>query len=102
MARFDVYRTKSKRTPLVVDVQAEILSDLASRVVIPLSPVIAVGALEISRLSPNLVILDETYVLMTTDLAAVARRQLGPVLQNIETEYGDIVSNALDFLLYGF
>ncbi|MEM9990051.1 MAG: CcdB family protein, partial [Pseudomonadota bacterium] len=38
MARFDVYQYDSAFAPLVVDVQADLLNDLSTRVIIPLIP----------------------------------------------------------------
>ena len=38
MARFDIYKYASKATPLVLDVQADLLSGLNTCVVIPLVP----------------------------------------------------------------
>ena len=38
MARFDIYEYAGKSVPLVVDVQADLLSDLNTCVVVPLIP----------------------------------------------------------------
>lgn len=102
MARFDVYRFTSETVPLVVDVQAGILDDLASRVVIPLCPVKYAKGEMLSRLKPVLEIDGEEYVLMTTDIAAIPRTRLGERITNIEQACGDDISAAIDFLLIGF
>ena len=102
MARFDVFRFSSKAAPLVVDVQSNILSDLASRVVIPLAPVAKASKEELPRLKPRLRIAGKDYVLMTTDIAALPTTRLGDFVGNIEDEHRDAISNALDFLFVGF
>ena len=102
MARFDVYRFASKSAPLVLDVQAELLEGLATRVVIPLSPASVSRKEALPRLKPVLEIGGVGYVLMTTDLAALPVNRLGAFVANIETDYRKEVTDALDFLLLGF
>lgn len=102
MARFDVYRFSSSTAPLVVDVQANVLEDLKSCAVIPLIPASLVEPEELPRLKPKLRIDGEAYILMTTDIAALPRKQLGAYVTNLEGEYQYVISNALDFLLTGF
>lgn len=102
MARFDVYRFASKAAPLVVDVQSELLNDLASRLVIPLCPLEQARAEAIDRLMPTVTVNGADYVLMTTDLAAIPRARLGERVANLDTAYRDAITNALDFLFTGF
>lgn len=102
MARFDVYQFDSLSAPLVVDVQAEVLEDLASRVVVPLVPLSKAGNESLPRLKPNIVVDGKDYILMTTDLAALPRSRFGPQVANIDATHRDDITNALDFLLYGF
>lgn len=102
MARFDVRRFGNAGITLVVEVQADVLEDLATRVVIPLLPagMAAKGAL--TRLNPRIHVAGEDYVLMTTDIAALPARRLGSVVENIEAVHRDDITDALDFLLFGF
>jgi toxin CcdB len=102
MARFDVYRFAAKAAPLVVDVQADLLEDLASRVVVPLVPVRNAGREALPQLKPRIVVEGKDYILMTTDIAALPRARLGPRIGNIEAEHRDDIVNALDFLFVGF
>ena len=102
MARFDVYRFAAKAAPLVVDVQADVLEDLASRVVVPLVPVRTASKEALPRLKPHIVVEGKSYILMTTDIAALPRTHLGPRVGNIEAEHRDDIINALDFLFVGF
>ena len=74
MARFDVYRFRSRATPLVVDVQADVLSDLASRVVVPLVTIDQAEKEVLARLKPAIRIAGNDYILMTTDLRRLRSR----------------------------
>jgi len=102
MARFDVYRFRSRATPLVVDVQADVLSDLASRVVVPLVTIDQAEKEVLARLKPAIRIAGNDYILMTTDLAALTVARLGPHVAKLEGSDRDAVTNALDFLFFGF
>jgi toxin CcdB len=102
MARFDVYRFGSKTAPLLLDVQSDILGDLNSRVVIPLVPVTRAASEELPRLKPRIAVGGKSYILMTTDLAALPKSRLGAWVTNIEGASRDDISNALDFLFFGF
>lgn len=102
MARFDVYRFDSSTAPLVVDVQSELLDDLASRVVVPLVPVRKATKEVLPRLKPMIVVDGQDYILMTTDLAALPHARLGSRVANIGTAHRDDITNALDFLFFGF
>lgn len=102
MARFDVFRFNSRSAPLVVDCQADLLSALATRVVVPLSPVDRAGQEALPRLKPVLEIEGARYVLMTTDISALPVKSLGPCVANLESDYRKEITDALDFLLLGF
>ena len=102
MARFDVFRFGSRSAPLVVDVQADVLSGFGSRVVIPLAPASKSGKEEMPRLKLKISLDGKDYILMATDISAVPVSSLGPHVTNIEGAYRDQVSMALDFLFYGF
>ena len=105
MAQFAVYRNKSARTkatyPFLVDVQSDLLEDLQTRVVIPLSKAAALMKKPVSQLMPILSFDGETYVLMTPELAGVARTDLGPAAGTL-AERREMILAAMDFLLTGF
>jgi toxin CcdB len=102
VARFDVYRYANKAAPLLVDVQADLLSDLASRVVVPLALAGKAGKEELPRLKPKIDIDGKAYILMTTDIGVVPVASLGKLAGNIENEHRYIITAALDFLFQGF
>ncbi len=102
MARFDVYRFASKAAPMVVDVQADLLGELASRVVVPLVPEKTAKHETLPRLKPLIRVGGTDYILMTTDIGVLPTRQLGARVENIESEHRDDITAALDFLFQGF
>jgi toxin CcdB len=105
MAQFIVYRNKNARTktifPLLVDVQSDLLEDLQTRVVIPLSKAAALTKKPMSVLMPTLPFDGDAYVLTTPELAGVARADLGPPAGSL-AERRDTILAAMDFLLTGF
>jgi toxin CcdB len=105
MPQFTVYRNKSARSktlfPLLVDVQSDLLEDLQTRVVIPLSKTASLTKNALSHLMPVLKFEGEAYVLMTPELAAMAQSDLGAATGNLAGQR-DVILAALDFLLTGF
>lgn len=102
MARFDVYTVRGRSGAMMVDVQANILNNLASHVVIPLVPATPGDAEAADRLKPVLSIAGVSYTLLTTDLAARSTQSLGVAVANIEAAHRDEIVAALDFLFQGF
>ena len=103
MAQFDVYQHKQgKNTLLLVDVQSHLLSDLETRIVIPLIPLSQAKAERATRLKPVLNLSGQDYVLLTTDMSAQLKSNCGELLFNIEHPHRDTIINAIDFLILGF
>ena len=100
MARFDVYKY-SAAVPFVVDVQADLLSDLKTRVVIPLLPHTQAKKEVLPRLKPVIKIHGKNYVLMTTDIGTLKISDLGTPSENIQ-EQRQTITEAIDFLMAGF
>lgn len=98
MARMDVYRIAGSGL-LVVDCQADLLSDLNTRVVVPLLPVDKAPK-PARNLNPVFEIEGDSHVLMAQHLSAVERRELGARVGSLAAHEREIV-NALDFLLTG-
>ena len=105
MAQFTVYRNKSARSkalcPFLLDVQSDLLEDLETRVVIPLSKAPALTKRPLSQLTPVLQFEGESYVLMTPQLAGIARSELGAATGSLAERRAEILG-AMDFLLTGF
>lgn len=105
MARFDVYANPSKHagsTPYLLDVQCDLLSDLDSRMVIPLRKLAHFPKVNLpTRLTPIITILGEAYLLETPKMAAVPQRILKAPIASI-ADSADQVTGALDFLFQGY
>lgn len=103
MAQFDVYRNVDRKTaatiPYLLNVQADLLEPLVTRVVVPL-----VLASEMSKpakgLNPKFEIEGSTVVMSTAELAGVTVRALGERVTSLKRRRQEIVS-ALDLLLTG-
>lgn len=106
MAQFDVYRNSGKYAkivPFVVDVQSDILSNLDSRVVIPLQSADFIkneNIQIISRLNPIFSVCDSDVILATQQMAAVHIRELGNKIDSLASKRLEIIS-ALDVLTSG-
>lgn len=100
MARLDVYPMPGRRTGgYVVDVQADLLSDLATRVVAPLVPRDS-APLPIRDLNPVFDILGQPHVMLTQAMAAVPVRELRAPVASLAGAH-DAVLRALDVLMVG-
>jgi toxin CcdB len=101
MARFDVYPSPAKGSVgYVLDVQANLLRDLDTRVVVPLLP--AERAPKPARgLNPAFEINGQTHLMLTQFVAAVPAKELKRSMLSLDTRSDDI-TRALDLLLVGF
>ena len=102
MARFDVHRVEGWGAPLVIDVQANLLGELSSRVVVPLVPLADLGRQPMARLEPVLTIGAIDYLFSATELSVQLASRLGAPVGNVESLYRDEIVTALDFLFQGF
>lgn len=104
MAQFDVHTNPNPETnlaiPYLLDVQADLLNNLATRVVIPLYSVPAMGKAA-KHLNPRFSILQTTVILSTAELAGVTVNSLGDKVCSLKEHRNEIIS-ALDFLITGF
>ena len=86
--------------PYLLDVQADLLDDLATRVVVPLIAASAMGK-AIDHLNPQFQIGDETVIMSTAELAGVPMRAIGEKVGSLKDQRDEIIA-ALDFLFIGF
>ncbi len=101
MAQFDLLRhTRSKRYPLLLDVQADLLRDLATRVVAPLTPVKRLGGKPISRLNPVVAVGGKQYAILFQELAALPVTAIGEPVGSLRSRRDELTS-ALDLLFTG-
>lgn len=102
MARFDLYQTRSTRIPYLLDVQADLLDELASRVVIPVLPQDPDGTAHIAHLNPVIQISGIAHLLMTQEITTVPQQMLTNTVDNLEAEHRDTITAALHFLFQGY
>lgn len=104
MAQFTVHKNKNAKTrkqyPYLVDIQANLLEDLQTRVVIPLTKANTLHKKPLKNLTPVVFIEDEPYLLLTPQLAGIVRSDLGPAVTDINHYRTEIIA-ALDFLISG-
>lgn len=104
MAQLVVYRNGNpatrQATPLLLEVQHDLLASLATTVVVPLRPVAAMKGALLRTLTPVLEVDGREYVLVTPELAGVPRKALGTAVTSIEAQRGAVMA-ALDLLITG-
>ncbi len=99
MARFEVYANPGG-AGYVLDVQADVLSELITRIVVPLLP-LAQAPVPADRLNPVFNIAEEQHVMVTQFMAAVPRALLRSPVTSLKGQDNEIMA-ALDMLLVGF
>ncbi|WP_428375343.1 CcdB family protein [Lichenicoccus sp.] len=100
MARLDIHPMPGGGAGYVVNVQADLLTHLSTRVVVPLLPE-ATSSSPISELNPVFEIEGGRYVLVTQALAAIPGSELKRSIGSLDAEH-DSVTRSLDLLLVGF
>lgn len=98
MARFDVHPNPDGFGYLL-DCQADILSWLSTRFVVPLVP--PEEAPRVAHLNPAFLIDDREYVMATQLAGAIPARALDDPVVSLADQHGTIM-NALDMLLTGY
>lgn len=103
MSNFLIYRNISKNSkeyPYLIDVQSSILSDLNSRLVIP---VIKKELLKekIKILNPEITINNKAWIVLTQQMSSISLSILGEEIEDVEMDRSTILS-AIDFLITGF
>ena len=100
MAQFDVYKNpRGGAYPLLLDIQADILGALATRVVVPLIAVKKYGK-PITRLHPTARIGGVEYLLKFHDLVAIPATAHGERVQSLADRRSELVA-AIDLLFTG-
>jgi toxin CcdB len=104
MAQFDVYRNASPSArsgiPFLLDVQADLLRSLATRIVVPLCDPEVLGGKRAERLNPEFVVGERKVVMLTPELAGVPRKALGERVASLAHERDAIIA-ALDLAITG-
>lgn len=102
--RFDVFRNESpntgRRFPFFLVVQSDLLSGLATCVIVPLGKPAVVGGKLAQALTPTLELVGGSYVMYTPELGAVPVAALRKRETNVEAQR-EVILRALDFLFNG-
>lgn len=102
--QYDVYKNRNaannKRYPFLLDVQAELLEGLDTRVVVPLAARELFAGKILTRLMPLFKLKGKELVAVTPQMAGIAKRDLGDCVGNLGQARQEIIA-ALDFLLTG-
>lgn len=104
MAQFSVYANHNAATrdqfPYLLNVQNDLLDILQTCVVVPLTLATKVGYDAMGRLTPILTVRGGQYLMMTPQLAGIAKRELGEEIESLADARLEIIA-AMDFLLSG-
>lgn len=105
MSQFDIHinanPSSKAQYPYLVDVQSSLLENLETRLVVPLILKTRFGDKTIKNLTPTLMVKEEEFIVLTPQLAAINKKQLGSVVDNCKAYRNEIVSS-IDFLITGF
>ena len=104
MEQFTLYQNENKNSkkayPYFVDVQSDLLSDLNSRIVIPLSAQETLNKLNAKKLCPIIKVGEDTFILLTHQMTSVPRAALKKEVTSLE-HYRYEILGAIDLLLTG-
>ncbi|MFI3222002.1 MAG: CcdB family protein [Methylococcaceae bacterium] len=104
MAQLDYFANTDTDTnkiyPFMVDVQDNLLSDLNSRVVIPLTPLINLEESYPKNLCPIITIEGKDYALLTHQISSISKRFLSHYQGTLAHNRPEIIA-AIDFLITG-
>jgi toxin CcdB len=100
MPRFDVHAQPGHAQRLLLNVQADVLDRLPTRLVVPLFPL--TGAMVVlRRLNPVFEIDRKRHAMMTEFMAPIPANRLGPPVATLADHF-DIIGDALDMMFKGF
>jgi toxin CcdB len=104
MQQFTLYKNENKNSkkayPYFIDVQNDLLNDLSSRVVIPLSAQETLNNLNAKKLCPTIEIDEGIFVLLAHQMTSVPCSALNNKVTSLEHYRYDILA-AIDLLLTG-
>lgn len=104
MGQFDVHRNPSQSTqddyPYIVDIQSPHLSELATRIVIPLAKKGAFRSQVMKNLTPEVTFQGDDLLLVTPQVASIPVRTLQDPIGSLAHIRNQIIS-ALEFAITG-
>ena len=104
MSQYYVYKNPNPATraqyPYLLDIQSDLLSELRTTLVIPVTPSRLAASMSLTRLNPTIIIYGKNFTVMAQEIAGVDRNQLGAQGYDLSSYRSDIIA-ALDFVLSG-
>lgn len=104
MQQFDVYSNPSRATrgayPYIVDIQSPLISEIATRIVIPLGKLQHFNNAEMKGLTPKVEYEGEKLLLLVPQIASIPSRSLRDPVGSLSHMREQIIA-ALDFAITG-
>jgi len=104
MSQFDVYINPSKKSreayPYIIDIQNALISDVTTRIVIPLGKLNHFRNEQMDGLTPLIEYESEQYVLLTPQIASMPSKLLKDPVGSVESLRDEIIA-AIDFAITG-
>ena len=104
MAQFDVYRNPSQKTkklfPYFLDIQNPVISDISTRIVLPLGKLEYFNNEAMEVLTPIIEYKGDALILLTPQIASIPASLLKNPIGSLSHRRDEIVS-ALDFAITG-
>lgn len=104
MPQFAVHRNPNPATkstaPYLLDIQSDLITDLETRVVVPLFSAAVMKGKTLKTLTPVFTIAGKQYVMMTPQLAGIPKKQLGAMVSDLVSQRDQVIA-ALDLLITG-
>lgn len=105
MAQFDVYlnptKNNRKHYPYILDIQSNHLSDLATRIVIPLGNASSFRNESLKGLTPEVSFEDHELLILTPQISTMLSATLSEPIGTLEHFRTEIL-NAIDFAISGY
>jgi toxin CcdB len=104
MSQFDVYINPSKKSreayPYIIDIQNALISDIATRIVIPLGRLTHFRNEKMDGLTPVVGYENEQFVLLTPQISSMSVKLLKNPVGSVESLRDEIIA-AIDFAITG-
>ncbi|RLA39858.1 MAG: plasmid maintenance protein CcdB [Gammaproteobacteria bacterium] len=104
MSQFDVYLNPSSKTrnifPYIVDIQNSLISDIATRIVVPLGNLEYFKNEKLDLLTPQIEYEDKQLLLLVPQIASMPSKSLKNPIGSLAHMRDEIIS-ALDFAITG-
>ena len=104
MSQFDVYANPSSSTreafPFIVDIQNPLVSEIATRIVIPLGKISYFNNEQMERLTPVIEYENEQLLLLTPQISSMPAKRLKNPVGSL-SHFRDEIIASLDFAISG-